>query len=78
MADPRMSSLKSVTNLASLWTGSKDNFRWGGRQPLRRRRGDVHGDLTSIVLQFDWEGKPLSKLEGSGMSNLFNCFVLKK
>ena len=29
-------------------------YRWGKRQPVRRRRGDVHGDLSAIVLHLDW------------------------
>lgn len=54
--DPRMAVLRDVDTLQQLWTGSQRNFRWGGRQPLRRRRGDVHGDLSSIVLRLDWAG----------------------
>ncbi|KAK9814679.1 hypothetical protein WJX72_009638 [[Myrmecia] bisecta] len=53
--DPRMRSLRSVTNLQSLWKGDKSNFKWGGRQPLRRRAGDVHGDISIISLRLDWQ-----------------------
>lgn len=31
--------------------------RFIGRQVLRRRRGDVHGDLTAAVIRFDWNGE---------------------
>lgn len=54
--DPRMSALRDPATLQQVWTGSKRNYRWGGRQPLRRRRGDVHGDLSAVVLRFDWAG----------------------
>ena len=42
----------------SLWTGDKSGYRWGKRQPVRRRRGDVHGDLSAIVIHLDAQGKP--------------------
>lgn len=54
--DPRMASLKSVNNLLSLQTGDKQAYKWGSRQPMRRRRGDVHDDLTAAVFHLDWEG----------------------
>jgi len=38
----------------SLYTGDRSLYRWGKRQPVRRRRGDVHGDLSAIVLHLDW------------------------
>ena len=59
--DPRMRSLRSVNNLLSLHTGERSQFKWGDRQPVRRRRGDVHGDLTAVIFRLDWEGnyKPL-------------------
>ena len=41
----------------SLWTGDKSGYKWGKRQPVRRRRGDVHGDLSAIVMRLDWQGK---------------------
>ena len=53
-----MASLLSTSQLQQLWVGSRANYRWGGRQPLRRRRGDVHGDLTALVLRLDWDGEP--------------------
>ena len=37
----------------SLWTGDKSGYKWGKRQPVRRRRGDVHGDLSAVVLRLD-------------------------
>ena len=57
VSDPRMASLRSTSHLQQLWTGSRANYRWGGRQPLRRRRGDVHGDLSAVVLRLDWDGE---------------------
>ncbi len=55
-SDPRMASLRSVSDLQQLWVGSRANYKWGGRQPLRRRRGDVHGDVSAVVLRLDWDG----------------------
>ena len=55
-SDPRMASLRSVGDLQQLWVGSRANYKWGGRQPLRRRRGDVHGDVSAVVLRLDWDG----------------------
>ena len=55
-SDPRMASLRSVGDLQQLWVGSRANYKWGGRQPLRRRRGDVHGDISAVVLRLDWDG----------------------
>jgi hypothetical protein len=55
-ADPRMAVLRDPATLQQLWTGSQRNYRWGGRQPLRRRRGDVHGDLSAVVIRLDWAG----------------------
>ena len=43
--------------LQSLWTGDRSMYRWGKRQPVRRRRGDVHGDLSAIVLRLAWNGE---------------------
>ena len=51
-----MAVLRDTATLQQLWTGSKRNYKWGGRQPLRRRRGDVHGDLSAVVIRFDWAG----------------------
>ncbi|KAK9837409.1 hypothetical protein WJX81_000323 [Elliptochloris bilobata] len=51
LADPRMRSLRSVSHLASLWAGDRSSYKYRGRQVVRRRRGDVHGDLTVVVLQ---------------------------
>lgn len=62
ISDPRMSSLRTPGHLQQLWMGSRANYRWGGRQPLRRRRGDVHGDLSALVLRLDWDsGEMLRK-----------------
>lgn len=55
--DPRMRAIRHVSQLQSLWAGDIGNYKWGGRQPVRRRRGDVHGDMTSVVLHLDWAGK---------------------
>ena len=57
-----MASLRSVGDLQQLWVGSRVNYKWGGRQPLRRRRGDVHGDVSAIVLRLDWDGALASNL----------------
>ena len=56
-SDLRMSSLKSVNNLVSLQTGDKSQYKWGSRQPVRRRRGDVHRDMTVITANLHWEGR---------------------
>ncbi|KAL3143456.1 hypothetical protein ABBQ38_002271 [Trebouxia sp. C0009 RCD-2024] len=57
MRDPRMRAIRHVSQLQSLWAGDVGNYKWGGRQPVRRRRGDVHGDMTSVVLHLNWPGK---------------------
>jgi hypothetical protein len=54
--DPRMRALKSVSSLESLHVGDISKYKWGGRQPVRRRRGDVHGDMTLLVMQFNSAG----------------------
>ena len=46
-----------VSKLDSLHVGDRSQFKYGRRQPVRRRRGDVHGDLSAIVLHFDWAGE---------------------
>ena len=51
MADPRMRALSSVSALESLWVGSRDNHPNPERRPLRRKRGDVHGDLSAVVIR---------------------------
>ena len=56
MRDPRMRAIRHVSQLQSLWAGDIGNYKLGGRQPVRRRRGDVHGDMTSVVLHLDWAG----------------------
>ena len=56
MQDPRMRAIRHVSQLQSLWAGDIGNYKWGGRQPVRRRRGDVHGDLTTVVLRINWPG----------------------
>lgn len=56
LTDPRMRSLRSVGHLQSLYTGDRSGYKWSRRQPVRRRRGDVHGDLSAIVLRIDWSG----------------------
>lgn len=55
--DRRMTSLNSVSNLVSLQAGNKGQFKYGHKQPVRRRRGDVHEDITTIVAYFDWKGR---------------------
>lgn len=57
MRDPRMRAIRQVVQLQSLWPGDIGNYKWGGRQPVRRRRGDVHGDMTTVVLHINWPGK---------------------
>ena len=57
MGDPRMRAIRHVSQLQSLWAGDVGNYKWGGRQPVRRRRGDVHGDMTSVVLRVNWPGQ---------------------
>ena len=59
MRDPRMRAIRHVSQLQSLWAGDIGNYKWGGRQPVRRRRGDVHGDMTSVVLRVNWPGQLL-------------------
>ena len=61
-ADLRMSSLKSVNNLVSLQTGDKSQYKWGSRQPVRRRRGDVHRDMTVLTAHLHWAGDPFCPL----------------
>jgi hypothetical protein len=61
-ADPRMAVLRDPATLQQLWKGSQRNYRWGGHQPLRRRRGDVHGDLSAVVIRLDWAGGPAAFL----------------
>lgn len=56
MRDPRMRAIRQVVQLQSLWPGDIGNYKWGGRQPVRRRRGDVHGDMTTMVLRIKWPG----------------------
>lgn len=55
-----MQAIRHVTQLQSLWAGDVGNYKWGGRQPVRRRRGDVHGDMTSVVLHLNWPGQFLA------------------
>ena len=57
--DPRMCSLQSVQHLQRLWVGDRSNVKLGRRQPVRRRRGDVHKDLSAVVLHLHWHGGPL-------------------
>ncbi len=52
-----MRAIRHVSQLQSLWAGDVGNYKWGGRQPVRRRRGDVHGDMTSVVLRINWPGQ---------------------
>lgn len=54
--DPRMSALKSVSSLQSLHVGDISKYKWGGRQPVRRRRGDVHGDMSLLAVRLHWAG----------------------
>ena len=68
-----MRSLKSVSHLESLHKGSKAAARHKSRQPVRRKRGDVHGDLMALVLRFDWPGEDFtrSKCSFSGFASLY-------
>lgn len=74
-SDPRMAVLRDPATLQQLWTGSKRNFKWGGRQPLRRRRGDVHGDLSAVVIRLDWAGEQ-PKLPGLCRTSVITVSVL--
>ncbi|KAK9811071.1 hypothetical protein WJX73_000063 [Symbiochloris irregularis] len=56
LADPRMQSLSSVAALQSLWVGSRANYSGHPRAPVRRKRGDVHGDLAAVVIQLSRPG----------------------
>ena len=58
LTDPRMHALSSVVALESLWVGSRANFPGLERMPVRRRRGDVHADLTTVVIRLAWPGMP--------------------
>ena len=61
--DPRMRALSSVSALTRLWVGSIDNYECNlSRVPLRRRRGDVHGDLTAVVIELGASGERASVL----------------
>lgn len=57
LADPRMRALSSVSALQSLWVGSRANYAGYPRAPVRRKRGDVHSDLTAVVLQLPEQGE---------------------
>ena len=48
------------SRLSQLWVGDRSQYKYASRQPVRRRRGDVHGDLSSVVLHFDWAGEDQS------------------
>lgn len=63
--DPRMFALRTPTHLQQLWKGDRRSYRWGSRQPMRRRAGDVHGDLTAIVLHLDWHGASRGNASGT-------------
>lgn len=54
--DPRMSALKTVSSFQSLHVGDISKYKWGGRQPVRRRRGDVHGDMSLLAVRLQWAG----------------------
>ncbi len=49
--------------MQSLYTGDRSGYKYSRRQPVRRRRGDVHGDLSAIVLHIEYPdvGAPQSK-----------------
>ncbi len=57
--DPRMRALQEPSDVQSLWVGDVSNYKWGGKQPVRRRRGDVHDDISAMVLHMDWSGDEL-------------------
>lgn len=63
--DPRMRSLTSVQHLQSLWVGDRSNVKMGYRQPVRRRRGDVHGDLSAVVMHLQWQGKEQNAMKAA-------------
>ena len=68
-----MRSLQEVHHLNSLWVGDKTNYKGASRQPLRRRRGDVHGDLSAAVLQLQWEGVRMLALHMHQCCSAFHC-----
>ena len=71
--DPRLRALSSVSALESLWVGSHPGEE---RAPLRRRRGDVHGDLTTVVIQLTWPGgKPSMLVRRSSHSSPCGVFI---
>ena len=76
--DLRMSSLKSVNNLVSLQSGDKSQYKWGSRQPVRRRRGDVHRDMTVVTARLHWAGNPLlpDPLTGQDLRRICNLDAL--
>ena len=43
--------------MQSLYVGDRSGYKYSRRQPVRRRRGDVHGDLSAIVLHIDYPGE---------------------
>lgn len=73
-----MVSLNSVSNLVSLQAGHKGQFKYGHKQPVRRRRADVHDDMTIVAAFFDWKGEAsiLSCLLGSSVSTLIYLVIL--
>ena len=68
MRDPRMRAIRQVVQLQSLWPGDIGNYKWGGRQPVRRRRGDVHGDMTTVVLHINWPGEDSAMIAACGVA----------
>ena len=78
MRDPRMRAIRHVSQLQSLWAGDIGNYKWGGRQPVRRRRGDVHGDMTSVVLHVNWQGQCMFSLHTSCQALAAACTQQKR
>ena len=62
--DPRMRALQEPSDVQSLWVGDVSNYKWGGKQPVRRRRGDVHDDISAMVLHMDWSGENTAMSHG--------------
>ena len=74
LSDPRMRALSSVSALQSLWVGSQASYR-GYRTPLRRKRGDVHGDLTAIVIQLQESGEASMCYEAASMAQRLSALL---
>ena len=64
--------------LQSLYSGDRSLYKWGKRQPVRRRRGDVHGDLSAIVLHLDWSGSGERRLCSATAVRVLRLWMLQQ